>query len=537
MYESFYNLRDEPFRLSPDPDYCFKHRSYAKAENYLRYGIERTEGIVMVTGAPGTGKSTLISDLLSGFSPSKLLAGTLVVTRLETDDLFRAIAYAFNLTVEGMDRASVLRCLELFLTEQAQKGKRALLIVDEAQNLPNDQLEDLRLLTNLQMGNRPLLQVFLLGQEGLRRKVREPTLKQLLQRIIAACHLEPLKADETRGYIEQRLEQAHWQGDPRITDEAFFLIHKYSGGIPRRINQLCSRLFLYGAVDEKLVLNGADVYAVLEDFRKELLMPADEQQSLEEMARAYTRQGGTYQPRVVTTSDRHSDRPIEGGKRDAAGLSRAPADRSGRPSGAQERSARSGQAPPERAEPTGPRLHAVTKGSVNEALMSLEDDGSPPLTATRHGWEKVASKPALRPGPTQNQEPDAARAQNQPSLYADARDDLRIGGHPMRARYEEDPDERHDRYDGGHGRSWLTLLLALALLLTSIYAASPLIRDQFGIDIAAMVDDRVGALTGALLPKESTSAPTRQPGDANEHPQELSVDQGASDSNDVNTRE
>lgn len=128
MYESFYNLRDEPFRLSPDPDYCFKHRSYAKAENYLRYGIERTEGIVMVTGAPGTGKSTLISDLLSGFSPSKLLAGTLVVTRLETDDLFRAIAYAFNLTVEGMDRASVLRCLELFLTEQAQKGKRALLI-------------------------------------------------------------------------------------------------------------------------------------------------------------------------------------------------------------------------------------------------------------------------------------------------------------------------------------------------------------------------------------------------------------------------
>ncbi|MBA2491515.1 MAG: AAA family ATPase, partial [Gammaproteobacteria bacterium] len=383
MYESYYKLRDEPFRLSPDPYYSFKHRSYVQAEGYLRYGVQRAEGIVMVTGVPGTGKSTLVSDLLSDFPPSKLLTGTLVITRLETDDLFRTVAFAFNLSVEGMDRASVLRTLELFLTENAQAGKRALLIVDEAQNMSIDGLEDLRLLTNLQKGNRPLLQIFLLGQESLRDKVQDPKLKQLLQRIIAASHLDPLEPDEARDYIEQRLQRAGWQGDPEITDDAFILIYKYSSGIPRRINQLCSRLFLYGSVDEKHVLEAADVQAVLEDFRKELLLPADEQHEIEEISRAYTRaaksgaKSASYQPRVVPPSVR----PVEHDKSDATRPPNAErfnrAEKSGAP--ARDNRVAPGRANQERGGGSPPHLQSVInqKSSVNEALKSLEEERTP----------------------------------------------------------------------------------------------------------------------------------------------------------------
>jgi type II secretory pathway predicted ATPase ExeA len=502
MYESFYKLRDEPFRLSPDPYYSFKHRSYVQAEGYLRYGVQRAEGIVMVTGVPGTGKTTLVSDLLSEFPSSKLLTGTLVVTRLETDDLFRAVAFAFNLSVEGMDRASVLRTLELFLTEQAQANKRALLVVDEAQNLSLDGLEDLRLLTNLQMGNRPLLQIFLLGQDSLRDKVQSPALKQLLQRVIAACHLDPLEPDEAHDYVEQRLLHAGWQGDPTITDDAFTLIHKYSNGIPRRINQLCSRLFLYGSVDEKHVLDVAEVQAVLEDFRKELLVPADEQHHIEEFSRNYVRarKSGAYQPRVVPTSVR----PIEGGKNEAARPSNTSSERVNRPPISDPPRARNERVAPERGGGATPHLQPVAKKSaVNEALRSLEEERTPPPSARPR---------ATSQGVAHREEPaGAARpARDRPSLFADPRDERRAPGPTVRQQPYEDPNDRYERT--GSGRSWLTLLLALALLATSIYAASPLIRDQFGIDIAAMVHDRVGALTGAP-PAEPTD---QQPADAAE---------------------
>ncbi|MBA3731219.1 MAG: AAA family ATPase, partial [Gammaproteobacteria bacterium] len=468
MYESYYKLRDEPFRLSPDPYYSFKHRSYVQAEGYLRYGVQRAEGIVMVTGVPGTGKSTLVSDLLSDFPPSKLLTGTLVITRLETDDLFRTVAFAFNLSVEGMDRASVLRTLELFLTENAQAGKRALLIVDEAQNMSIDGLEDLRLLTNLQKGNRPLLQIFLLGQETLRDKVQDPTLKQLLQRIIAASHLDSLEPDEARDYIEQRLQRAGWQGDPEITNDAFILIHKYSSGIPRRINQICSRLFLYGSVDEKHLLDGTDVQAVLEDFRKELLLPADEQHDIEEISRAYTHAGksgaksGSYQPRVVSAPVR----PVDHGKSDAT---RPPnAERFNRTEKAGAHGPDNRAAPertnPERRRAAPPHLQSVNqKSPVNDALKSLENERTPP--------------PSARPRPIppqtvkQQQTGGAVRSEaDRPSLFADPRDERRAPG-PTVMRQPHRYDDSSDRYARtGSGRSWLTLLLALALLATSIYA-------------------------------------------------------------------
>jgi putative secretion ATPase (PEP-CTERM system associated) len=514
MYESFYKLRDEPFRLSPDPYYCFKHRSYVKAEGFLRYGVERAEGMVMITGVPGTGKSTLVSDLLREFTPSKLMIGTLVVTRLEADDLFRAVAYAFNLTVEGMDRASVLRTLELFFAEQAQKRKRALLIVDEAQNLPNDRLEDLRLLTNLQMGNRPLLQIFLLGQEGLREKVRDPSLRQLLQRIIAACHLDPLEPDETRAYVEQRLAQAGWQGDPEITDGAFDLIHVCSGGIPRRINLLCSRLFLYGSVDERHVLTAADVRAVLKDFRQELLFSEDEHAHWEEAPRAYTEALNTdvYGSRIATGAGGSSARPVEGRPAETA----VPSARATPPSRPVERFApephiekRINDAPPHKAEgvhrpePQRPReatqrrlQPVISKGSVNETLKMLEDDD--PTVLMPRAVKPVQQRPQ-QPRPIDDPEHAPAVMLNdddEPLAYANARSQRRGSRVGMSIIARNNDNEHAQPEPTGHGRSWLTLLLAIALLLTSLYVANPLLRDLFGIDLVALAQDKLTALTG-----------------------------------------
>ncbi len=514
MYESFYNLNDDPFRLSPDPHYCLKHRSYEKAEGYLRYGVQRAEGIVMITGAPGTGKSTLISDLMAGFPPSKAVIGTLVVTRLETDDLFRAVAYAFNLAVEGMDRASVLRCLELFLAEQAQRGKRALLVVDEAQNLANDQLEDLRLLTNLQVGKRPLLQVFLLGQEELREKVQDSSLKQLHQRIIAACHLQPLESDETRAYIEYRLGQAGWKGNPGIMDEAFLLLHEYSGGIPRCINQLCSRLLLYGSVDRKHVLDVQDVQTVFDDFLDESLFPAREWPGSEAVKDAYAhaRSRAAYRPRVVTTSDRPARTPAAE-KDDTRSLAlRANMEDSARGGDASPRvgqGKRSHESSTGRSEAAKPRLKSISVGSVNEALKALaDDDDVPSVTATRPQQDEDVPRSASRSEPTEAADPAAGRTPKGPSLYADPWGERRgPGPSSMRARTYEDDDNWHDHGDdrSGKGRLWLTALAVIALLLTSAYVASPLIEDQLGVDIAAIVDEQVAAVADAL---SSTPPPT-----------------------------
>lgn len=521
MYASFYNLKDDPFRLSPDPYYCYKHRSYVQAEGYLRYGVERAEGIVMITGVPGTGKTTLISDLLKDFTPSRVLIGTLVVTRLDTDNLFRAVAYALDLSVEGMDRASVLRTLELFLTERAEKGKRALLVVDEAQNLTLDGLEDLRLLTNLQMGNRPLLQIFLLGQVSLRQKVQDSALAQLQQRIIAACHLEPLEADETRAYIEQRLDLAGWNGDPGIMDEAFEMLHSFSGGIPRRINQLCSRLFLYGSVDRKHVLDVEDVQTVYDDFRDELLLPAAEWPDSEVATAAYQRAGSSvsYKPRIVTPSGRPVSARVDGPTRNPVRTpDNAPKRAGDKPQRVDPRlelppdtrgAPASPEAPEPNAETSRPRLQpVVSKVSINEALKSLADDEEPTLPAARPRAERAAPRVAPKSKAT---EPEARPAENRPSLYADARGQPRPRGpSPLREHYGSGNDERYSR---GHGRSWLTLLLAVALLLTSVYLANPLIRDRYGIDVVAVVQEKLNALTGGA------SAPAAQaPAQASDEP-------------------
>ena len=275
MYETYYQLRTEPFRLSPDPRFCFQHRTYRKAMTYMRHALHRAEGFIMITGRPGTGKTTLIHDLLRTLKPDQAMVANLVTTQMTADDLLRLVAYAFNLNPEGAHKVDLLVRIERFLKQQYQQGRRSLLIVDEAQDMDEDALEELRLLTNIQAGGQQLLQIFLVGQEQLRDIVNAPSLEQLHQRMIAATHLETLNRNDTEAYIKHRLRRAGWTGDPLISKEAYAMIQQHSQGIPRQINQICSRLFLHGSIEEKHRLGISDVKIVVEELSQELLMPVD----------------------------------------------------------------------------------------------------------------------------------------------------------------------------------------------------------------------------------------------------------------------
>ena len=275
MYDNFYHLKAEPFRLSPDHHFCFNHKSYAKAKAYMQYAFERAEGFVMVTGRPGTGKSTLVNDLVDSLSSSGAKVAKLVSTQLEASDLLRMVAHSFGLETETLDKATILQRLDKLLMSYHSDGRRALLIIDEAQDLSVSALEELRLLTNLQLNSQPLLQIFLLGQEELRALVQGPGMEQVQQRLVAACHLEQLKEDETKAYIIHRLEQVGWQGEPAISNAIYPAIFRFSAGIPRRINQICSRLFLHGSVEGSYKLGIEDARTVMAELQQEQLTFSD----------------------------------------------------------------------------------------------------------------------------------------------------------------------------------------------------------------------------------------------------------------------
>ena len=271
MYETFYRLTTEPFRLSPDPSFCFSHKSYARAKAYMQYAFNRAEGFVMVTGRPGTGKTTLIGDLVKSLPRSQVSVATLVTTQLEAEDLLQMVAHAFGLGVPMSGKASALQYLTTMLRREREKRRRALLIIDEAQDLSASALEELRLLTNLQQNNQPLLQIFLVGQEELRDLVHSNSMEQVFQRIVAACHLDALDEQETREYVRHRLHQAGWRNDPQLSESLYPIIHRFSEGIPRRINLICGRLLLHGAVEQKHRLTVADARLVVSELHAERL--------------------------------------------------------------------------------------------------------------------------------------------------------------------------------------------------------------------------------------------------------------------------
>jgi len=270
MYESFYGLTGKPFQLNPDPAFFFGSRGHKRAFAYLQYGLYQSEGFIVITGEIGAGKTTIVRSLLEQLDREKVVAAQLVSTQLDADDLLRAAGVAFGLPVGSVNKAQLLAALEAFLCGLATENKRALLIVDEAQNLAPRAVEELRMLSNFQLENQALLQSFLIGQPELRAMMQGQQMQQLRQRVIASYHLGPLDKAETRAYIEHRLNHVGWAGDPQFEPSCFDLIHTLAGGIPRRINSLCNRLLLAGFLGEKHVLGCEDVRAIAREIQEEL---------------------------------------------------------------------------------------------------------------------------------------------------------------------------------------------------------------------------------------------------------------------------
>ena len=267
MYDQFYGLSGRPFQLTPDPQFYFESATHRKALSYLGYGLAQGEGFIVITGEVGAGKSTLVSHLMQSVDKARLTAATIVTSQLNGLDMVHMAAESFGIDTRGLDKASTLKSIENFLHAEARTGRRCLLIVDEAQNLSVDALEELRMLSNFQLGSSALLQIFLLGQPEFRDLVRDaPELEQLRQRVIATHHLEPMEPDEVEPYIIHRLSRAGWTGRPQVAADAFSALYAETGGVPRKLNTLMNRVMLMGAVEQVDLLDGGLVVAVIADM-------------------------------------------------------------------------------------------------------------------------------------------------------------------------------------------------------------------------------------------------------------------------------
>jgi putative secretion ATPase (PEP-CTERM system associated) len=292
MYESFFGLSDKPFKLSPDPKFFFASPHHDRAVSYLRYGLSQGEGFIVVTGPIGTGKTTIARSLLASVDDS-IVAAQIATTKLNPDELVRLVAAQFSIDVEGLNKADILKRFEQYLLTLNKQGKRALLVVDEAQNLPAETVEELRMLSNFQLNDKPLFQSFLLGQEELKPIIELPEMEQFRQRIIASCHLKPLDAEQTQGYILHRLKQVGWNENPKLDDDIFQQIADFTKGIPRKINIFADRLFLYAFLEDLHAISQSDVAAVIEEMGGELsgsLQGTPEQQGVSDIDAVLGRQ-------------------------------------------------------------------------------------------------------------------------------------------------------------------------------------------------------------------------------------------------------
>lgn len=273
MYENYYGLSAKPFQLRPDPHFFFGSQGHKRAMAYLEYGLSQREGFIVITGEVGAGKTTLMRNMFNGLPADEIVAAQITNTYLNTEDTLRMVLAAFGLPAEEGSKSMLLVRLEQFLRNCDKQGKRALLVVDEAQNLTARTVEELRMLSNFQSDERSLLQTFLLGQPEFRTTLNSPELRQLRQRVIATYHLGPMNGDETRAYILHRLQTVGWRGKPLFTDGAHAAIHAYAGGIPRTTNHVCDRLLLMGFLEELDTFTEAEVATVLRDIRDETAVP------------------------------------------------------------------------------------------------------------------------------------------------------------------------------------------------------------------------------------------------------------------------
>lgn len=271
MYTEYFGLTGKPFQLSPDARFFFPSKEHKRALSFLQYGLSQADGFIVITGDVGTGKTTVVQTLLNDLDPNETTVANLVTTQLHEDDLLSLVAVNFGLDVDVPNKALLLRDLERLFIQRNREGKRVLLIVDEAQNLPARSVEELRMLSNFQQDGKPLVQVFLLGQEEFRATLLSSEFEQLRQRVIATYHLNPLDEEETRTYIEHRLGRVAWNEDPKFADAAFGRIFVFTAGVPRRINNLCDRVMLYAFLEECHEIDAEVIRIVAEEIGTEFL--------------------------------------------------------------------------------------------------------------------------------------------------------------------------------------------------------------------------------------------------------------------------
>jgi general secretion pathway protein A len=258
VYLEYYKLKHAPFDITPNPRFLFHSSKHREAFNHLLYGIRERKGFVQLTGEVGAGKTTLCRALLdqldSHFSTALILNPV-----LSADELIQAIATEFGLNVKGEDRRETVSAISEFLLRQLEYGKETVLIIDEAQNLTEDLLEQVRLLSNIETDDRKLLQIVLMGQPELRDRLNSPRLKQLRQRITVRFHLAPLSRAEVAQYIQHRLQVSGANGVPCFTPPAVWRVFNYSGGIPRLVNAVCDKALLAGFIQSRDRINYAMV--------------------------------------------------------------------------------------------------------------------------------------------------------------------------------------------------------------------------------------------------------------------------------------
>ncbi len=269
MYNAYFGLKESPFNLSPDPAFLYRSAQHEEALANLIYGVQSRKGFVVLTGEVGTGKTTLLECLRDYLDSQRIEFAFIFNSRLTADQFFEMIAYDFDLHCQRTSKTEVLFALNEMLLQQNAQGRTAVLIVDEAHNLEWDVLEEIRLLGNLENRHGKLMQIVLAGQPEFDRKLDAPNLRQLKQRIVLRCMLEPFSIADATEYINSRLTKAGMKDQTVFPPELIAEIHTRSQGIPRIINAICDNLLLTCFAMEKYVANVEMLDEVCKDMRLE----------------------------------------------------------------------------------------------------------------------------------------------------------------------------------------------------------------------------------------------------------------------------
>jgi general secretion pathway protein A len=266
MYKEYYGLRANPFNVNPDPRYLFLTRHTEEALACLTYGIQSRKGFVLLTGEVGTGKTTLINKLLEWLRLQQVATAFVFNSRLNVPQFLDYMMADFGIPSDSRAKSQILLRLYNWLLDRYRAGETAVLIVDEAQNLTDEVLEEIRMLTNLETFTEKLLQIVLVGQPELEQKLKQPQLRQLRQRLTLRAKTYPLTADETKAYVQQRLRIAGSNGQQIFDPEALVAVHRYSGGIPRVVNLICEHCLVSAFVDQQKIIGSNVVDVVARDF-------------------------------------------------------------------------------------------------------------------------------------------------------------------------------------------------------------------------------------------------------------------------------